>query len=255
MSSKQLNGNQRAKRIVFTMGGKGGTGKTTFMASLCEYYEKHGVPFELLDLDTENKRQGSLSHFFPRARKMDPAGETGLDFYLDILGSDIDVLLADMGAGQGAVTYRWFDTIHEHIRELAHPLFFTAVGVVTYDPASMESVLTWANHLNRRVDYLIVKNTVRDHAGFPVLESDSVKEFVRNFNPTVIGMPLRIAEYEQLARTHGLTPGAVAEGRTDIPELKRLGIQIRAAGYRKAVESQLLEVNSLLVAPSPAAVA
>ena len=45
----------RNKRVVFTMGGKGGVGKTGLMVALAEWFEAHEIPFTLLDLDTENK--------------------------------------------------------------------------------------------------------------------------------------------------------------------------------------------------------
>ena len=35
---------------------------------------------------------------------------------------------------------------------------FTAVGVVTPDPASVESILAWANRLQDRVEYVVVEN-------------------------------------------------------------------------------------------------
>jgi hypothetical protein len=238
------------KRVVFTMGGKGGTGKTTFMTSLCEYYNRIGVPYDLLDLDMENKLHGSLSHFFPRAKKLDPTTETGLDFYLDILRSDIDVLLADQGAGQGALTYKWFDTIYDELRHLGYPLHFTAVGVVTYDPATVESVLSWASHLGDRVDYLLVKNSLREGSGFPGLELEPAARFLKRFQPAIVDMSLRVAEYEQAARLHGLTPGAVAEGKVEVQELRGLGIKIRAATYRRNLENQLAEHPTVLLAPS-----
>ena len=53
------------KKAVFPTGGKGGTGKSTFVISLAEWYAQNNIPFTLLDLDTENKKKGSLSHFFP----------------------------------------------------------------------------------------------------------------------------------------------------------------------------------------------
>jgi MinD superfamily P-loop ATPase len=43
------------KRIVFTMGGKGGVGKTGTMVALAEWFEANQIPCTLLDLDTENK--------------------------------------------------------------------------------------------------------------------------------------------------------------------------------------------------------
>lgn len=59
-----MNAEKKSKRVVFTMGGKGGVGKTGLMVALAEWFEAHEVPFTLLDLDTENKARGSLKHFF-----------------------------------------------------------------------------------------------------------------------------------------------------------------------------------------------
>ena len=43
-----------SKRIVFTMGGKGGVGKTGFLVALAEWFAANEIPATLLDLDTEN---------------------------------------------------------------------------------------------------------------------------------------------------------------------------------------------------------
>ena len=59
-----MNAQIKNKRVVFTMGGKGGVGKTGLMVALAEWFEAHEIPFTLLDLDTENKARGSLKHFF-----------------------------------------------------------------------------------------------------------------------------------------------------------------------------------------------
>jgi Mrp family chromosome partitioning ATPase len=54
-----MNAQQKNKRVVFTMGGKGGVGKTGLMVALAEWFEGNEIPFTLLDLDTENKARGS----------------------------------------------------------------------------------------------------------------------------------------------------------------------------------------------------
>jgi hypothetical protein len=59
-----MNTEGKNKRVVFTMGGKGGIGKTGLMVALAEWFEANEIPFTLLDLDTENKARGSLKHFF-----------------------------------------------------------------------------------------------------------------------------------------------------------------------------------------------
>ena len=51
------------KRVILSMGGKGGVGKTSVMTGLAEWFKENGIPVKLLDLDTENKARGSLDAF------------------------------------------------------------------------------------------------------------------------------------------------------------------------------------------------
>ena len=53
---------------------------------------------------------------------------------------------------------RWFDDMYEGAKELG--VSFTAIGLVTPDPATVDSVVKWADALQDRTDYLIVKNSV-----------------------------------------------------------------------------------------------
>jgi Mrp family chromosome partitioning ATPase len=52
------------KRVILSMGGKGGVGKTCLMTGLAEWFQENSIAVKLLDLDTENKSRGSLTHFF-----------------------------------------------------------------------------------------------------------------------------------------------------------------------------------------------
>src|ERR1700753_1501246 len=127
-----------SKRVVFTMGGKGGVGKTGVMVALAEWFEANEIPTTLLDLDTENKARGSLKHFFDgNVIKVNIHTPAGLDAFVDQLYGYVPILLADMGAGAGQVAADWFDAMHESVA--AAGVRFTAVGVVTPDPASVES--------------------------------------------------------------------------------------------------------------------
>src|SRR5580698_2372829 len=168
-NSKQINSNQDAnaavvsaeKRVILSMGGKGGVGKTSVMAGLAEWFEENAIPVKLLDLDTENKARGSLTHFFGGSvPKVNIHTAAGLDAFIDELTDGPPVVLADMGAGAGQVTYEWFDKMYSDVTEAG--IAFTAVGVVTADPASVESVLAWASRLGDRTAYLIVENSTTD---------------------------------------------------------------------------------------------
>jgi MinD superfamily P-loop ATPase len=74
------------KRVVFTMGGKGGVGKTGVVVALAEWFQANEIPVTLLDLDTENKARGSLKHFFNgTVTKVDVHTPAGLDSFVDHL--------------------------------------------------------------------------------------------------------------------------------------------------------------------------
>ncbi len=80
----------------------------------------------------------------------------GLDAFVDVLDEGTPIVVADMGAGAGAVAHRWFDSMYSSIQQAG--VAFTAIGVITPDPASVESVLAWAGALQHRAEYIIVKN-------------------------------------------------------------------------------------------------
>ncbi len=93
-----------SKRVVFTMGGKGGVGKTGVAVALAEWFQVNEIPVTLLDLDTENKARGSLKHFFNgTVTKVDVHTPAGLDAFVDHLDGGTPIILADMGAGAGQV--------------------------------------------------------------------------------------------------------------------------------------------------------
>ena len=153
------------KRIILSMGGKGGVGKTGGITGLAEWFDANQIPVKLLDLDTENKARGSLTHFFGgRVPKVNIHTPAGLDSLVDHLADGAPVILADMGAGSGQVTVDWFEKMYPDVADAG--IVFTMVGVVTADPASVESVLAWAARLQNRVAYLIVENTLTEHSDF-----------------------------------------------------------------------------------------
>ncbi len=103
-------------RIILTMGGKGGVGKTSFMLALADWFDANGIQIQLLDLDTENKARGSLAHFYgSRSPKLNIHTPGGLDGFLDYLMDGPPVILADMGSGSGQVTHEWFEQMYEDV--------------------------------------------------------------------------------------------------------------------------------------------
>lgn len=254
MTAERANGNEvehrpklHSKRVILSMGGKGGVGKTTVMAALAEWFELNQIPVKLLDLDTEKKARGSLTHFFggavPKVNIHTPAG---LDSFIDHLADGAPVILADMGAGSGQVTYEWFERMYPDVSDAG--IGFTTIGVVTADPASVESVLAWAAKLQNRVSYLIVENSISDHADFTYWhDSEQARQFQAIFRPAVIRMDHRLPELENAARNHGVTLGMIARRATPALELSKASIVMRAQSYQRRIFAEFDRVKELLL--------
>lgn len=239
--------NAPRKRVILSMGGKGGVGKTSVMTGLAEWYRNNEIPVTLLDLDTENKARGSLTYFFEgRVPKVNIHTPEGLDAFLDYLDNGPPIVLADMGSGSGRVTHTWFDEMYGPMAQRG--IAFTAVGVVTSDPASVESVLAWADRLQRRVSYLIVENQADDHAHFTYWrESAQARVFQETLRPAVMQMAYRLPHLETAMRNHGVTLTDVIERRTSVPELQLSKAVIRAESYRERLFEQFENVKELLL--------
>jgi MinD-like ATPase involved in chromosome partitioning or flagellar assembly len=227
-----------SKRIVFTMGGKGGVGKTGIIVALAEWFTANEIPIRLLDFDMENKARGSLKHFFDgTVTKVNIHTPAGLDAFVDYLDGGTSIILADMGAGSGQVAAEWFESMYEEVA--ATGVRFTAVGVVTPDPASVESVLAWANRLQERVEYVVVENSTSALADFTYWRSTKqATRFREAFSPAVLQMEFRLAELENPLRQHGIQLGQVADRKTAVDELKRASLIMRAQSYRRRLFSE-----------------
>ena len=165
---------------------------------------------------------------------------------VDHLADGAPVVLADMGAGAGQVTYDWFERMYPDVMEAG--IVFTAIGIVTADPASVESVLAWAAQLQNRVEYLIVENSITEHADFTYWrESEQARQFQKIFQPAVIHMDYRLPDLENASRNHGVTLGQVAGRTTTAPELQKASFVMRAQSYRRRMFAEFERVKELLL--------
>ncbi len=239
MANSAQSGTERNRRVLFTMGGKGGTGKTSFVCVLAEWCLEKEVPFRLLDLDTENRVRGSLSHYFPRlARKVEMHTRGGLDEFFDFPENAAPLILADLGAAAGNVTFSWFDRRWKTAQNQG--VRFTAVGLITPDPTTVESVLSWANSLQDRVEYWIVKNAISLEADFSFWEqAKPARMFREAFRPRVLEMEFRVPTLEHAARQHGITLSTIAGREIHIAELQKSAMVMRAQAYRRHLFHQL----------------
>ena len=170
----------------------------------------------------------------------------GLDAFVDFLAEGAPVILADMGASSGQVTHEWFDSMFEDVA--ATGVTFTAIGIVTPDPASVESILSWAARLQDRVNYVVVENATAHQADFSYWrESEQAQQFRAVFQPVVLAMEFRLPELENPARQHGVTLGQIVERRLSVPELQRASLVIRAQSYRRRLFAEIEKATGLLL--------
>jgi hypothetical protein len=125
---------------------------------------------------------------------------------------------------------------------------FTAIGVVTSDPASVESVLNWAAALQDRVAYVIVRNNLTERPDFTYWEeNDQAQDFRKRFQPAIIRLDYRLADLENAVRNHGVTLGQVANRTARAPELQKASLVMRAQSYRRRMFAEFDKVKELLL--------
>jgi len=151
-----------------------------------------------------------------------------------------------MGGGAGHVTHQWFQFMKDDFAELG--ISFTAVGVITPDPASVESLLTWASNLEDHVQYLVVENSNTSNPDFTYwYQSKQAQDFRDSFNPLIIPMEFRLPELERIARQHGVTLRNIATKSTDLANQIQIAHIIRAQRYTQRFAAQLDRADILLL--------
>src|SRR5205823_7327769 len=96
--------------------------------------------------------------------------------------------------GSGQDTHQWFDAMFDQLDGLG--LEFLAVGSVTANPASVETVFRWADNLKKRVNYLIVRN-LKDGENLAAFDkSDEGNKFREVFAPGIITLEARLPELQ-----------------------------------------------------------
>lgn len=241
----------KPKRVVFPIAGKGGVGKTTVVAALAEWYASNDHKADLLDMDPENKAEGSLKALFAHAHKMPALESWSYDKLLGTsMDSDADIILADLGAAQGHQMIPWFKDFYRVMQDSGLELRWTALGVVDGDIASARSVLEWGHELQDSVDYVIVHNFFREGAlsawDDPKISID-VKAFREAFAPAEIRLDARRPDLQKMMRTMNVTLSDVGDRKTSVPGLKAPDMTLRARTYRFRAFGQFTQARKALL--------
>lgn len=148
------------KTLIFTVGGKGGIGKSLALLTLADAMSQEGVSFSVVDCDGENAgKPGALHRFLPKATRYDIRSVADLDALIEAAaGATAETTLVDLPANAGGDFLAWAaDAFHPTtLNELA--LRVVALGVVTREPASLASLVAWAQVLESSVSYAVALN-------------------------------------------------------------------------------------------------
>jgi len=150
------------KIVVFSIGGKGGVGKSWLITLLIDWYESRGVKFHSIDLDNENN---TLSRFYSNAEFVQVASERDLDGMINrIVASEIPVTVIDMRAASTDRIEPWLRNVDFEMLLSEYGVRFTAIGVVDTSSDSVANIGFWANDVlagNKKIRYVIGRNLVR----------------------------------------------------------------------------------------------
>ena len=238
-------------RVVFTQGGKGGVAKTEVILSLIAWYEDRGIHPALLDIDIENTNKSGLKNFYPEARKMDVHREGALDELFDVCDqNECSLVVADLGAGAGEATYRWFDEAFDDAADFG--ISFTSIGVTTNEAGAVQSILKWANQLQDRVEYLIVLNEFREPCcDFVYWKAEPATErFIEAFAPKIMTMGSRIQEFQAELRNRSATLQQVIDGKVETPFFKLSKNLFRAKRYQRGMFEGFDHAAEILLPPA-----
>ncbi len=236
---------RRRSHILFTQGGKGGVGKTTVITALTGWIRAKGFDPILLDFDNENREKSSFQGFYPEAQKIDIHAPDSLDRVFHFLEAPGTVVIADQGAGSGAETFSWFDRTAEIVQEFAD---VTSIGIVTKDPGSVASVLSWAYHLGGRVRYLIVLNGLVRGTGFDAwCTTPQVNEFVASAQPSIIAFQNRNPDFEDMLRANHLTLEKVINKEHSISWFHSLTRIVQARRYQQEAYNAFESTSHILL--------
>lgn len=208
--------------------------KTEAALSLISWYHARQLKPVLLDFDIENANKSGLQNFYPEAIKLDVHREGSLDEFFEVCDhEDVNLVVADLGAGAGAATYAWFDQAYEDAQEF--DIDFTAIGVTTNDAGAVQSVLKWADHLQDRVNYLVVLNEMREpDSDFEYWHDEpAVQQFIDILKPEIMTMGARIQEFQAELRNQSATLEQVSARKVEVPFLQKTKNVVRAKRYQR----------------------
>lgn len=238
------------KQIVFTIGGKGGVGKSWLVALLIDWYRAQGIAFQAFDLDNENN---TLSRFYGadgEAEFIDVAKPQELDAMMEkIIQDDRPLTLIDMRAASTDRIQPWFERVDFDALRDDYGMRLTAIGVVDSSADSVSNIGFWVRDLlngGKGFRFVIAQNEVKGQA-LTYGESKDRAEYQKTLDLAEIVLPkLEDWLHKELETAH-LRVGVATELKDAKNPLTTFMNRSRLNHYQKLVFAEFDKIKDRLV--------
>lgn len=236
------------KRLVFTAGGKGGTGKTTVANAIADFYQDSKISSTLYDADRENRGPGAFASYHGvRCKNLNVRERTGLDEIVNTLHGDASNVLCDLGAGSGKEIFEFVELMCSPIQSLGGRI--TMVIPIVDNASSLSSLLEWASMLREKVDYVVVRNPFIGESWELWASSIQAQRFRSAASPVVIDVPLIV--HLNVLDAQFLTPSQFLHCADfkDLPApLDSFSARVRIGSSWQSMKAEITKAKNLLVA-------
>jgi hypothetical protein len=235
------------KLVVFSIGGKGGVGKSWFIALLLDWYLSLKIKFHAIDLDNENN---TLSRFYPDAEFIEVSSERDLDGMLEkIVEGDTALTVLDMRAASTDRIEPWLRKVDFEALHNEHGILFTAIGVVDSSTDSVANIGFWAKDVlgaNPNIRFVIAQNKVRGE-GLAYATSADAKRYRETLNLAEIEIPKLEEWVHQKLEVSDLRVGTALAVDDPTNPLTKFMTRSRLKKYQQAVFAELEKVRDRLL--------
>lgn len=248
MSKKKVEDKSETKKlVVFSIGGKGGVGKSWLICLLIDWYKSLGLKFHAVDLDNENS---TLSRFFTDAEFIEVSSERDLDGMIEkIVDGETPLTIIDMRAASTDRIEPWLRKVDFESLHSDHGVRFTAIGVVDSSTDSVANIGFWSKDVlgsNPNIRFVIAQNKVRgDDLSYPT--SNEAKLYRETLNLVEIEIPKLEEWIHQKLEVSDFRVGSALSVTDAGNALNKFMTRSRLKKYQQTVFAELEKARDRLV--------
>lgn len=235
------------KLIVFTIGGKGGVGKSWLITLLIDWYLANKVPFLAVDLDNENN---TLTRFFRDADFIEVSSERGLDAMIEkIVENETALTVIDMRAASTDRIAPWWKQVDFDSLRDQYGIRFTAIGVVDSSVDSVANIGFWATDVlqnSSEIHFVIAQNKVRGEE-LSYLASADRKNYQQTLKLAEIEIPKLEDWVHQMLEVGNLRINTALEIEDATHPLTKFMTRSRLKRYQQTIFAEFEKIKDRLL--------